>query len=95
LESEKKIWDSVRAAAKVDYRWHDLRHTFVTRLAENPSVNEQTIRALAGTSAAGHYSLIRTQEKANAIRALKQSGFEERAQKWGQSTALEKPAIAE
>ncbi|HEY6418246.1 MAG TPA: hypothetical protein VIX59_04515 [Candidatus Binataceae bacterium] len=38
----------MRHTAKVDYRWHDLRHTFVTRLAENPSVSEETIRALAG-----------------------------------------------
>jgi hypothetical protein len=25
----KKTWDWVRTAAKVDYRWHDLKHTFI------------------------------------------------------------------
>jgi len=30
------------------YRLLDFRHTFVSRLAENPAVSEETIRALAG-----------------------------------------------
>jgi integrase len=94
----KKTWDRVRTAAKVDYRWHDLRHTFVTRLAENPEVSEETIRALAGHVSRRmleHYSHIRTRAKENAIRALEESGFdEEGAQKWAQSEAVEKPALA-
>jgi integrase len=32
----------------MNYRRHDLRHTFITRLAENPNVSEETIRSLAG-----------------------------------------------
>ncbi|HYG99374.1 MAG TPA: tyrosine-type recombinase/integrase, partial [Terriglobales bacterium] len=55
------------------YRWHDLRHHFISRLAENPSVSEQTIRALAGhvsKQMLERYSHIRTRAKQDAIAAL-------------------------
>jgi integrase len=44
----KSAWRSALKNAKVKVRWHDLRHTLVSRLAENPAVSEETIRALAG-----------------------------------------------
>ena len=44
----KSAWNVARTAAKLKYRWHDARHTFISRLAENPNVSEQTITALAG-----------------------------------------------
>jgi integrase len=44
----KKAWKDACAAAGVRYRWHDLRHTFITRLAERPEISEQTIMSLAG-----------------------------------------------
>jgi integrase len=44
----KKAWKDACAAAGVRYRWHDLRHTFITRLAERPEISEQTILSLAG-----------------------------------------------
>ena len=66
--------ESIRAAeCEVKYRWHDLRHTFITRLAENPNVSEQTIKALAGhvsKQMLERYSHIRTQAKQDAIAAL-------------------------
>jgi len=93
----KKTWERVRRTAKVDYRWHDLRHTFVTRLAENPSVSEETIRALAGHVSRRmleRYSHIRTRTKENAILALEQSGFdEEGAQNLAQSTTGETQSL--
>ena len=56
----------------------DLRHTFVSRLAENASVSEQTIRLLAGhvsRQMLEHYSHIRSHAKQAAIRSLEeQSG---------------------
>ena len=55
------------------YRWHDLRHTFISRLAENPAVSEQTIKALAGhvsKQMLERYSHIRTHAKEQAIAAL-------------------------
>jgi integrase len=85
----KKTWERVRADAGMDYRWHDLRHSFVTRLAEIPAVSEQTITALAGHVSRRmleHYSHIRVRAKEDAIRALEQGGFEPgRAQNWAQS----------
>ena len=48
IGSWKRAWKYACSKAKVAYRWHDLRHTFVSRLAENPHVSEETIRALAG-----------------------------------------------
>ncbi len=59
--------------AKLYYRWHDLRHTFVPRLAENPAVSEETIRALAGhvsKQMLQRYSHIRNEAKVAAIAAL-------------------------
>jgi site-specific recombinase XerD len=60
----------------VTYRWHDLRHTFITRLAENSSVSEQTIMSLAGhvsRSMLQRYSHIRNQAKQAAIATLEVS----------------------
>lgn len=84
----------MRTVAKVDCRWHDLRHTFITRLAENPNVSEETIRSLAGHVSRRmleRYSHIRTRAKEDAIRTLELSGFEgEGAQNWAQSGERER-----
>jgi integrase len=69
----KKAWKDACRTAKVRYRWHDLRHTFVTRLAERPEVSEQTIMSLAGhvsRAMLARYSHIRSQAKQAAITAL-------------------------
>ncbi|HKD69471.1 MAG TPA: tyrosine-type recombinase/integrase, partial [Candidatus Binataceae bacterium] len=69
----KKAWNVALRRAGLRYRWHDLRHTFITRLLENPSVSEETIRALAGhvsKKMLERYSHIRTQAKQAAIAAL-------------------------
>jgi integrase len=90
----KKTWERVRASTGLSYRWHDLRHTFITRLAENPSVSEETIRALAGHVSRRmleNYSHIRTRAKEDAIRSLESE--EGRAQNWAQSAAIEKPPL--
>src|ERR1700690_4470585 len=72
----KKAWKDACRLAGVNYRWHDLRHTFITRLAENPTVSEQTIMSLAGhvsRSMLQRYSHIRNQAKQAAIARLEQS----------------------
>jgi integrase len=74
-----KAWENACAKAKVRCRWHDLRHTFVTRLLENPSVSEQTAMALAGhisKSMLARYSHIRQVAKEAAIATLERDDFE-------------------
>ena len=69
----KSAWRRALKSAKVKTRWHDLRHTLVSRLAENPAVSEETIRALAGHVSRvmlSRYSHIRTDAKRAAISAL-------------------------
>ncbi len=81
----------LKRADDIKYRWHDLRHTFVTRLAENPNVSEQTIRALAGhvsKQMLERYSHIRTQAKQEAIAAM-DLARSEGAQKGAQSASAE------
>ena len=75
MGSWRKAWVLALKGAELRYRWHDLRHTFISRLAENAGVSEQTIRALAGhvsRQMLERYSHIRSQAKQAAIRALEE-----------------------
>ena len=75
MGSWRKAWLIACMKTGVRYRWHDLRHTFVSRLAENPNISEQTIRSLAGhvsRQMLEHYSHIRSQAKQAAIRCLEE-----------------------
>ena len=68
----KTAWESVRRAAGVDCRPHDLRHTALTKMAEG-GVPESTMLALAGHMSRAmleRYSHIRMQAKREAVRAL-------------------------
>jgi integrase len=76
MGSWKKAWLRTCNTAKSRYRWHDCRHSFVTRLAENPLVSEGTIRALAGhvsKKMLERYSHVRVAAKHAAIAALEQA----------------------
>jgi len=69
----KSAWRRALKIAGVKARWHDLRHTLVSRLAENPAVSEETIRALAGHvshAMLARYSHIRSEAKRAAIASL-------------------------
>jgi integrase len=69
----KKAWRLACENAGVKYRWHDQRHSFISRIAENPQVSEETIRALAGhvsKQMLQRYSHIRSEEKRAAIEGL-------------------------
>jgi integrase len=73
MGSWRKAWRLACKAAGVRYRPHDMRHTFISRLAENPSVSEQTIKALAGhvsRQMLERHSHIRSEAKQAAIQAL-------------------------
>jgi integrase len=73
IGSWKRAWKYACVKAGVRCRWHDLRHTFISRLAENPTVSEETIRALAGhvsKQLLQRYSHIRNYAKEAAISGL-------------------------
>jgi integrase len=79
IGSWKKAWRDALKAAGLHYRWHDARHTFVSRLAENPAVSEATIMTLAGhvsKAMLARYSHIRSAAKQAAIATLEQADFE-------------------
>ena len=93
-------WGKNRVGEKPDrihYRWHDCRHTFISRLAENPAVSEQTLMALAGhvsKAMLARYSHIRSAAKAAAIAALEEAQtIPDGAQNWAQSEATENPDL--
>lgn len=68
----KTAWESVRAAAKVACRFHDLRHTAITKLAEQ-GVPDSTMKAIAGhvhEKMLERYSHIRMAAKRTAVEAL-------------------------
>jgi integrase len=62
-----------RKAGLVEFRFHDLKHSTVTRLAENPDVSEQTLTSIAGHLSKrmlDHYSHIRMDAKRRALESL-------------------------
>ena len=66
-------YDTAREKAGLEYRLYDARHTFVTRLAENPKISEDTIRQLAGhvrPRMLQRYAHIRVQARRDAIATL-------------------------
>lgn len=70
--SWKVAWESCRKAAGVNCRLHDLRHTFVSRLAEAQTA-DQTIMALAGHMSRKmmeRYSHARNEAKRKAVEGL-------------------------
>lgn len=72
ITSFKTAWDSVRTAAKVQCRLHDLRHSFCTKLAE-AGVPESTMLDMMGhvsPSMLRRYSHIRAKARREAIAAL-------------------------
>jgi integrase len=69
IGSWKTAWTKARAEAKVSCRWHDMRHSFVSRLAEGQA-SDATIMALAGhlsRKMMERYSHTRAKAKRSAI----------------------------
>jgi len=81
----KVAWESARKAAKVACRFHDLRHTFISRLAESQA-SDSTVMALAGHVSRAmmeRYSHIRMEAKRRAVDDLSGTDFEpDVAQNW-------------
>jgi integrase len=102
----KKAWRLACETAGVKYRWHDQRHSFISRIAENPQVSEETIRALAGhvsKQMLQRYSHIRSEAKRAAIEGLERDHLsrevtatengEDGAQNGAQSDGLDKSML--
>ena len=72
IGSWKVAWTAARTAAKVSCRWHDMRHTFVSKMAEGQA-SDATIMSLAGhlsRKMMEKYSHTRNEAKRVAISAL-------------------------
>jgi integrase len=72
MGSWKVAWKYALIAAGVKCRWHDLRHTFVSRIAESQA-SDATIMALAGhlsIKMKERYSHVRSEAKREAVAAL-------------------------
>jgi integrase len=93
----KRAFNTARDKAGVVCRFYDARHTFVTRLAENPAVSVETIRQLAGHVSErmlSRYSHIRAQARRAAIAVLESPEIEsERAQNRAQSPEADAPVL--
>jgi integrase len=83
----KVAWEGARKAAGVTCRFHDLRHTFISRLAESQA-SDSTVMALAGHVSRAmmeRYSHIRMEAKRKAVDTLSGTDFEPGvAQNWAQ-----------
>jgi integrase len=72
ISSFKTSWTNVRNKAGLSIRFHDLRHTAITKLAES-GAGDETIRAIAGhvsRAMLSRYAHIRTQAKRTALEAI-------------------------
>jgi integrase len=72
IKSWRTAWRRALQDASLDIRFHDLRHTCITKLAEGRA-SEQTLMAIAGhlsRKMLEHYSHIRMAAKRTAVDAL-------------------------
>jgi len=81
----------------VQLRFHDLRHTCITKLAESQA-SEQTLMAISGHVSRRmieHYSLIRMEAKRTALDAIAKPVSDGAvAQNWAQPQIEEKTTVA-
>jgi integrase len=94
MQRWKVGWEHARKVSGVLCRFHDLRHTFVSRLAESQA-SDSIIMALAGhdyRAMIERYSQIRMEAKRRAVDSLSGADFEVgRAQNWAPYSVSEKP----
>jgi integrase len=72
IKSWRSAWRAALKRAKLQIRFHDLRHACITKLAESQA-SEQTLMAIAGhvsRSMIEHYSHIRMEAKRAATDAI-------------------------
>jgi integrase len=97
IASFRTAWrNATKTAGLPGLRFHDLRHTAITKLAESLT-SEQTIMAIAGHVSRRmleHYSHIRMEAKRTAVEVISQPvSVESGAQNWAQSPNSQKAAV--
>jgi integrase len=96
ITSWRFAWRAAIKRAKLKIRFHDLRHTCITKLAESQA-SEHTLMAIAGhvsRKMIEHYSHIRMEAKRAALDAIAKPVSEAGvAQNWAQSPSEEKPPV--
>ncbi len=97
IKSWRTAWRRALKDAGLGIRFHDLRHTCITKLAEGQA-SEQTLMSIAGhlsRKMLEHYSHIRMAAKRAALEAIAKPVFGAGvAQNWAQSPTAEKTAAA-
>jgi integrase len=76
IKSWRSAWRAALKRASLELRFHDLRHTCITKLAESQA-SEQTLMAIAGhvsRKMIEHYSHIRMAAKRTAVDAIVEGG---------------------
>ena len=95
IKSWRSAWRRALKDAGLSLRFHDLRHTCITKLAEGRA-SEQTLMSIAGhlsRKMLEHYSHIRMAAKRMAVDAIAKPVLEVGvAQNWAQSPSVEKTA---
>jgi integrase len=95
IKSWRSAWRRALKDAGLSIRFHDLRHTCITKLAEGQA-SEQTLMSIAGhlsRKMIEHYSHIRMAAKRTALDAIVKPVFDAGvAQNWAQSPSVEKTA---
>jgi integrase len=96
IKSWRSAWRAALKRADLQLRFHDLRHTCITKLAEGQA-SEQTLMAIAGhvsRKMLEHYSHARMVAKRAAVDAIVKPVFEVSvAQNWAQSPSVEKTTV--
>ena len=97
IASFRTAWrNATKKAGLPGLRFHDLRHTAITKLAESMT-SEQTIMSIAGHVSRRmleHYSHIRMDAKRTAVEAISQPiSVGSVAQNWAQSQDSQKPTV--
>jgi len=95
IKSWRSAWRRALKDAGLSIRFHDLRHTCITKVAEGQA-SEQTLMSIAGhlsRKMIEHYSHIRMAAKRTALDAIVKPVFDAGvAQNWAQSPSVEKTA---
>jgi integrase len=92
----KTAWNTLREAAGVNCRLHDLRHTVATKMAE-AGVPESTMLALLGHMSRAMlelYSHIRMRAKREAVKCLTTSTQRQRSPKKSPKSAKKADAVS-